>query len=130
MKKETELQQLLKQKQESRKNKESPVLKDRVERTILKGDWVKSDTPGNGGKVVGLKFWVTFEDVIGVNKLESHVILQCAIMVENVTQESATFPASTVNCTETPNFSETISTFNSRECKPPKSKHLYAVTNK
>ena len=70
LKKETELQRILKRNQESKKNKESSVPKDKVGRVISKGDWVKATTPGkfihNKGKVVRFQTWVTFEDVTGV----------------------------------------------------------------
>ena len=87
LKKETELQRILiqrqeRQKQESKKNKESSVPKDKVGRVISKGDWVKATTPGkfihNKGKVVGFQTWVTFEDVTGVKQVRTpHNLLMC-----------------------------------------------------
>ena len=69
--KKLQLQKILKEKREdTQKRKSSAGLKDKVRKTILIGDWVKT-TPSEKficteGRVVRLKSWVTFEDVSGV----------------------------------------------------------------
>ena len=82
LKKETELQRILKRNQESKKNKESSAPKVKVGRIILKGDRVKATTPGkcihNEGKVVEFQIWVTFEDITRVKQVRApHNLLVC-----------------------------------------------------
>ena len=82
VKKETQLQQVLNQKQENKKSKESPVRRDKVGKRISKGDWVRAATPGkfvhNESKVLGFKSWVTFGYVTGVKQVRAlHNLLLC-----------------------------------------------------
>lgn len=58
------------------------MLRDRVDKPISIGDWVKTTTKGkhisDKGRVIRYKTWVTFEDVTGIEQVRatSNLIVQ------------------------------------------------------
>ena len=74
--KELQLQQVLRDKQESKeKRKPVVVLRDKIGKIISVGDWVKVMKSGKftstEGRVVKFKSWVTFEDVTKVKQVRA-----------------------------------------------------------
>ena len=73
--KEAQLKLLLQKQKESKKEPNSPILRDQAGVIIRKGDWVKATSIGkfdrSKGTVVNLKKWVTFKDRTGVKQVRA-----------------------------------------------------------